>query len=112
MPDAAKIADAILAELKTTDTRTPQAWAALRRRLARVLEEQFAPSPLTGERLYTTHEIALLLQVDASSVAKWIDSGKLVAFRTPGRHRRVRHVDLERFCAQFGIPITGHVDAA
>jgi excisionase family DNA binding protein len=40
--------------------------------------------------LYTTHDISRLLQVDPSTVSKWIDRGILLAFRTPGGHRRVR----------------------
>ena len=49
------------------------------------------------EPLYTTHEISRIIQVDPSTVSKWIDRGILVAFRTPGRHRRVRASDLRSF---------------
>ena len=42
------------------------------------------------DQLYTTHDISRLLQVDPSTVSKWIDRGILLAFRTPGGHRRVR----------------------
>ena len=108
MPNTEKIVDAVIAELKTTDNRTPQAWASLRRRFARVVDIQLAPAAaVPTERLYTTHEVAQLLQVDATTVAKWIDTGKIIAFRTPGKHRRIRKSDFERFCEQFQIPITG-----
>ena len=67
-----------------------------------------APKP---ECIYTTHEVAQLLQVNASTIAKWIDQGHLVAFRTPGGHRRVRASDFERFCTEFKIPVTGTLAA-
>ncbi len=46
------------------------------------------PKPLT------THDIARMLQVDASTITKWIDKNLLLAYRTPGGHRRVRTSDL------------------
>jgi excisionase family DNA binding protein len=49
------------------------------------------------DQLYTTHDISRLLQVDPSTVSKWIDRGILLAFRTPGGHRRVRSTDLRTF---------------
>ncbi len=57
------------------------------------------------QQLYTTHEISRLLQVDPSSVSKWIDRGILLAFRTPGGHRRVRGSDLRSFLAAHHMPI-------
>ena len=113
MPNAEKIADVVLSELKTTETKSPQAWAALRRRLVRLIDEQLAaPAKATTGRIYTTHKLAKMLQVDATTVANWIDAGKLVAFRTPGGHRRVREADFAAFCQRFQIPVTGEVGAA
>src|SRR3989338_332048 len=37
---------------------------------------------------YTTAEIARMTHVSATTVADWIDSGKLKAYRTGGGHRR------------------------
>jgi excisionase family DNA binding protein len=57
------------------------------------------------QQLYSTHEISRLLQVDPSSVSKWIDRGILLAFRTPGGHRRVRGSDLRNFLVEHHMPI-------
>jgi excisionase family DNA binding protein len=36
----------------------------------------------------TPGEVAAVLHVDANTIARWADSGKLRAVRTPGGHRR------------------------
>lgn len=58
-----------------------------------------------SQQLYTTHDISRLLQVDPSSVSKWIDRGLLVAYRTPGGHRRVRGSDLRAFLLSHQMPV-------
>lgn len=57
------------------------------------------------DQLFTTHDISRLLQVDPSTVSKWIDRGILMAFRTPGGHRRVRSGDLRSFLIAHQMPI-------
>jgi excisionase family DNA binding protein len=57
------------------------------------------------DALYTTHDISRLIQVDPSTVSKWIDRKLLVAFRTPGGHRRVRSSDLKNFLLEHQMPI-------
>src|SRR6266851_9738626 len=57
------------------------------------------------EQLFTTHDISRLIQVDPSTVSKWIDKGILVAFRTPGGHRRVRSADLRAFLTSHQMPV-------
>ena len=57
------------------------------------------------DQLYTTHDISRLLQVDPSTVSKWIDRGILLAFRTPGGHRRVRSADLRTFLITHQMPV-------
>jgi excisionase family DNA binding protein len=57
------------------------------------------------DQLYTTHDISRLLQVDPSTVSKWIDRGILLAFRTPGGHRRVRSTDLRTFLIAHEMPV-------
>jgi excisionase family DNA binding protein len=57
------------------------------------------------DHLYTTHDISRLLQVDPSTVSKWIDRGILLAFRTPGGHRRVRSSDLRTFLIAHQMPV-------
>jgi excisionase family DNA binding protein len=59
----------------------------------------------------TTHEIAKMFQCDPSSVAKWIDRGLLIAYRTPGGHRRVRMSDLLDFARRQEMPIFAEEDA-
>src|SRR6476620_11551179 len=57
------------------------------------------------DQLYTTHDISRMLQVDPSTVSKWIDRGMLIAFRTPGGHRRVRSGDLRTFLLAHQMPV-------
>jgi excisionase family DNA binding protein len=64
------------------------------------------------DQLYTTHDISRLLQVDPSTVSKWIDRGILVAFRTPGGHRRVRSGDLRTFLLAHDMPIPDELGGA
>jgi excisionase family DNA binding protein len=61
------------------------------------------------EPLYTTHDVAKLIQVDPATVSKWIDKAILVAFRTPGGHRRVRQSDLRAFLQAHQMPIPPEV---
>jgi excisionase family DNA binding protein len=67
-------------------------------------KEELLPSGTT-DNLYTTHDISRLLQVDPSTVSKWIDRGILMAFRTPGGHRRVRSADLRSFLIAHQMPV-------
>ena len=55
--------------------------------------------------LLTTHDVASMLQVDPSTVSKWIDKQLLVAFRTLGGHRRVRQPDLIAFLKEHDMPV-------
>lgn len=57
------------------------------------------------DKLLTTHDVARLIQVDTSSVSKWVDKGILLAFRTPGGHRRIRTSDLRSFLMHHQMPI-------
>lgn len=65
-----------------------------------------------SEQLYTTHDISRLLQVDPSTVSKWIDRGILMAFRTPGGHRRVRSGDLRSFLIAHQMPVPEELGSA
>jgi len=38
------------------------------------------------------------------TVKNWIEAGQLEAFRTPGRHFRIKSAALDRFQAAFGFP--------
>jgi len=64
------------------------------------------------ERIFSTHAVAEMMGINPSSVVRWIEAGKLRAFKTPGGHRRVREPDLRTFFTQFSIPVPGELSGA
>ena len=50
----------------------------------------------TGPRSYSTVEVAKRLGLSLQTVQRWVDSGRLKAWKTPGGHRRIdaRSADL------------------
>jgi len=60
---------------------------------------------IVADNLLTSSEVGQLLQVNPSSVKKWVDDGLLAAFRTPGGHRRIRAIDLVDFLGRHRMPI-------
>lgn len=67
---------------------------------------------LHAEQLLTSHEVGALLQVNPSSVKKWVNDGRIAAFRTPGGHRRIRVADLVDFLRRHAMPIPRPLAAA
>lgn len=59
----------------------------------------------SGRRFFTTSEVANYCAVTNDGVLKWIKSGKLRAFSTPGGHYRVALEDFRAFLERFEIPI-------
>ncbi len=55
--------------------------------------------------IFTTFETAKLCHVSPLSIINWVNAGRLPAFRTPGRHRRIRREDLVRFMRDTGMPL-------
>jgi excisionase family DNA binding protein len=53
----------------------------------------------------TTGEIGIYCNVTYRAVLKWISSGKLKAYRTPGNHSRVRVDEFLSFLGKYNIPI-------
>lgn len=53
----------------------------------------------------TTHAVARLCGVSPPTVVRWIERGRLDAFRTPGGHRRVLQASVVAFCREQNIPI-------
>lgn len=51
---------------------------------------------MLSKPLYTTHDVAELLQMRESTIRSWINEGDLRAFKF-GRDWRVAHKDLEKF---------------
>ncbi len=63
------------------------------------------PETIAPDSLLTSTQVGNLLQVNPSSVKKWVNDGHIVAFRTPGGHRRIRALDLVAFLDQHKIPV-------
>jgi excisionase family DNA binding protein len=59
----------------------------------------------SGRRFFTTSEVARYCAVTNDGVLKWIKSGKLRAFSTPGGHYRVSAEDFRAFLEKFDIPV-------
>lgn len=57
------------------------------------------------KKIFTTYEVSQFCWVDLSTVINWIEQGKLVAYRTPGGHRRVKREDLVHFLKEYRMPI-------
>jgi excisionase family DNA binding protein len=63
------------------------------------------PETIAPDQLLTSTQVGNLLQVNPSSVKKWVNDGHIVAFRTPGGHRRIRAADLVVFLDHHKIPV-------
>jgi len=55
------------------------------------------------QRFLTTGDIATYCEVTSAAVLKWIDSGKLPVFTTPGGHYRVLRTDFKDFLLRHGM---------
>src|SRR6478735_6141277 len=71
-----------------------------RRRGGEMKAEQLVP-----DSLLTSYQVGALLQVNPSSINKWVKDGRIRAFRTPGGHRRIRAGDLVAFLNEHKMPI-------
>ena len=56
-------------------------------------------------RLLSPRELADALGVSESSLKRWVDSGRLVAARTEGGHRRISLPEAVRFIRETGAPV-------
>jgi excisionase family DNA binding protein len=67
------------------------------------------PSPkkhtFASDSLLTSYQVGALLQVNPSSINKWIADGRIPAYRTPGGHRRIHAADLLSFLTAHKMPI-------
>jgi len=57
------------------------------------------------DSLLTSYQVGALLQVNPSSINKWVKDGRIPAFRTPGGHRRIRAADLVHFLVSHNMPV-------
>lgn len=60
---------------------------------------------------FTTQDVAKVLSASRTSVQRWIDSGALKAFKTPGGHRRVTRRELVAFLRRAGAPVPTSLQA-
>jgi len=54
-------------------------------------------------RFFKTAQVADMLNVHQSTVNRWINTGELRAFTTPGGHRRITRADLIAFLRNNGL---------
>ena len=64
---------------------------------------------VVSEASYRSGDVARMCAVCTNTAVRWIDSGRLVAFLTPGGHRRVRAKELCRFLLEYQIPVPPQV---
>lgn len=57
---------------------------------------------IEGPRSYSTIEVAKRLGISLQTVQRWVDSGQLKAWKTPGGHRRIDAQNAEALFAQNG----------
>jgi excisionase family DNA binding protein len=76
-----------------------------RRNRSKTMIVMAPPPAVAPAKDLTVGDIARRLRVAPRTVSKWIDSGLLRGYRLPGTagHRRVRPIDLARFCKEHGL---------
>lgn len=57
-------------------------------------EETADTRPLKRRKLLTPEQVGEIYGVDAKTVGRWADQGRLKHFRTPGGHRRFYEDDI------------------
>lgn len=62
-------------------------------------------SGLFDKDVFSTYEAAEICNSSFMSINRWIQSGALKAYKTPGGHRRIPKEDLIRFMKDNNIPI-------
>jgi excisionase family DNA binding protein len=65
-----------------------------------------------GTRSYSTIEIAKRLGISLQTVQRWVDSGRLKAWKTPGGHRRIDAPSAELLFKAYDEQTVGTADAA
>lgn len=56
-------------------------------------------------RALSSHDVAKLLQVNATSINKWADDGEIESYRTPGGHRRFTTAAVVKFVEKYRMPM-------
>ncbi|MFZ5478045.1 MAG: response regulator [Myxococcota bacterium] len=65
----------------------------------------------TGPVYFTTFQVAKALGVSPPTVVNWVNSGLLVAHRTPGGHRRIKREDIVAFAREHEYPLADEISA-
>lgn len=65
-----------------------------------------------ADSLLTSYQVGNILQVNPSSINKWVKDGRIPAFRTPGGHRRFRAADIVAFLSSHNMPVPDSLQAA
>lgn len=63
------------------------------------------PEAIAADTHLTTHDVAKLLQVDATTVINWIKADRITAYRLPGGHRRIVARDVVIFIKAYKLPV-------
>ena len=66
-------------------------------------ESRTVASKRMRRRYLTTGKVGEMLEVSPAAIKKWIQQGKLAAFRTPGGHFRILADEVERFQKAHGF---------
>jgi excisionase family DNA binding protein len=54
-------------------------------------------------KFFSTADIARMLSVDASTVKRWADSGRLPCYKTVGGHRRFTLIQVREFISSYHL---------
>jgi len=63
------------------------------------------------QKIFSTFEVAKMLELSPGTVANWVDAGRLKAFTTLGGHRRIKAEDLKTFLEENKIPAPKELSA-
>jgi excisionase family DNA binding protein len=63
------------------------------------------PGPISASTYLTSHQAAQLIQVNPSSINKWVKERRILAYRTPGGHRRILAADFVAFLTEYKMPV-------
>lgn len=65
------------------------------------------PTAEQPSKRLTTKDVANILQMNATTIINWSESGKIKFFATPGGHRRYEMADVLAFAKEYGFPVGG-----
>jgi excisionase family DNA binding protein len=57
--------------------------------------------------VFTVNQASEYCHVSPQTIVNWINSNKLIAYKTPGGHRRIKQVDMDEFLKEHDMPAFG-----